>query len=328
MSRFMLRIKAFVARTIQSIVVLCDLYFSLPLPRRVSFSRTIRSSVGSTPGSFDILFYTPPAYKPKSKEKFPLLINFHGGGFTIGHAREDARWATSVIDRTSAVVASVNYRLAPEYPFPIGIEDCVSAVLWLWQHAEEYNLDISRTAFSGFSAGANLSYATAIRLHEELGKMIKENNKEKLQFGKLVSLVTFYGGTDRTQSRAERDASNPHLIPVVPRALFKLFDESYLYPLPDMNSPLLSPGKAPDQLLRDAMPAKLVIINCRGDQLLAESEKFKSRLQNLGKTVDGCTVEGVGHAWDKRPSFKKGNAKRDEAYGLAVERLQTFWESG
>src|ERR1700710_3070880 len=110
MSRYMLRIKAFVVRTIQSIVVLCDLYLSHPLPSRVSFSRTIPSSVGSTSGSFDILFYTPPGYKPASKERFPLLINFHGGGFTLGHAREDARWATSVIDRTSAVVASVNYR--------------------------------------------------------------------------------------------------------------------------------------------------------------------------------------------------------------------------
>lgn len=325
--RIILRIKAFVMRTLQSIAVLCDLYLSHPLPRRVAFSRTIASSVGSTPDSFDILFYTPPSYKPKSKEKFPLLINFHGGGFTIGHAREDARWATSVIDRTSAVVVSVNYRLAPEYPFPTGIEDCVSAVLWMWQHAEEYNVDISRTAISGFSAGANLSYATAIQLHEELEKAKKQNNNEKLQFGKLISLVTFYGSTDWTQSRAERDASNPNLIPVIPPSLFRLFDESYLYPPPDMNSPLLSPGKAPDQLLKDSMPDKLVIINCEGDQLLAESERFKSRLRNLGKKVDGSTIEGEGHAWDKRPSFRKGNIKRDEAYQLAVESLQSFWES-
>ncbi|KFZ23909.1 hypothetical protein V502_01614 [Pseudogymnoascus sp. VKM F-4520 (FW-2644)] len=298
MSRFMLRIKAFVFRVLQSIFTLCDLYLSHPLPQRVSFTRTIPSSTGSTSGSFDILFYTPPSYSQKPTKRHPILINFHGGGFTIGHARDDARWATAVINRTSAVVASINYRLAPAHPFPVAIEDCVSAVLWLWQHADDLHLDISRTAFSGFSAGGNLTYAVAIRLHEELAKM-KAQQQDDVKIGRLVGLVAFYGSVDWTRSRVERDASNPNLIPVIPATLFRLFDESYLYPTPDMKSPLLSPGIAPSQLLRDALPDKLVIIDCSGDQLLAESEEFKSRLRNLGKTVGGCTVEGVGHAWER-----------------------------
>jgi putative ergosteryl-3beta-O-L-aspartate hydrolase len=273
MSRFMLRIKAFLFLTVQSITALCDLYLSRPLPQRVSFTLSIPSTVGSVPDSFDLLFYTPSSYKgrygiqtlaspssPPATDKHPVLINFHGGGFSSGHARDDARWATAVIKQTSAVVVSVNYRLAPEYPFPVGIEDCVSAVLWIWQHAAEFNLDISRTAFSGFSAGANLTYTAAIRLHEELDKIIKER-KLGFKVRKLIGLVAFYGSTDWTQSRAERDASNLNLIPVIPPALFKLFDESYLYPRPDMNSPLLSPGKAPDQVLRDVLPEMCCRIN-------------------------------------------------------------------
>jgi acetyl esterase/lipase len=334
----MLRITAFLFRIGQSIITLCDLYLSRPLPQRVSFTLSIPSSVGSVPGSFDLLFYAPSSYKgrygiksrarpssPPLTDKHPVLINFHGGGFSIGHARDDARWATAVIKQTSAVVVSVNYRLAPEYPFPVGIEDCVSAVLWIWLHADEFNLDISRTTFSGFSAGGNFTYAVAIRLHEELDRIMSQRKLEAFTVGKLIGLVAFYGGTDSTQSRAERDASNPHLIPVIPPALFKFFDESYLYPSPDMNSPLLSPGKAPDQLLRDALPDQLVMINCAGDQLLAEALRFKTRLQSLGKRVDGYTVAGVGHAWDKRPSFFNGNVKRDEAYGLAIASLRAFW---
>jgi acetyl esterase/lipase len=338
MSRLSLQLKALFFRTLQSIFTLFDLYLSHPLPQPVSFTRKITSTVASVPGSFDLLFYTPPSYNNGSvgrgnstsasaplAKKHPLLINFHGGGFTIGKAGDDARWATAVTSQTSAVVVSVNYRLAPKYPFPIGIEDCVSAVLWLWKHADEYNLDISRTAFSGFSAGGNLTYTVSIRLHEELERLKRDNKLEGVKIGKLVSLVVFYGSTDMTQSRAEKDASNPNLIPVIPPVLFKVFDESYLYPMPDMTSPLLSPGLAPKELLRDALPEKLMMINCRGDQLLAESEIFKKKLTSLGKKVDGYIVEGVGHGWDKQPSFRKGNTKRDEAYELAVKALQEVW---
>jgi acetyl esterase/lipase len=213
--------------------------------------------------------------------------------------------------------------LAPEYPFPVGIEDCVAAVLWIWQHADEFNVDISRTAFSGFSAGGNLTFTVALRLHDELKRMEAHGELKGQILGKIVHLVAFYPSTDWTRSRAERDASNPNLIPVIPATLYKLFDESYLYPLPDFSSPLLSPGLAPDALLRDALPDRLVIINCSGDQLLAESEKFRAKLKDLGKTVDGYTVKGVGHAWDKQPSFLKGNSKRDDAYRLAAESLQS-----
>ncbi len=67
----------------------------------------------------------------------------------------------------------------------------------------------------------------------------------------------FYGSTDWTQSRVERDASNLNLIPVIAPALFNVFDRSYLYPMLDMTSPLLSPGIAPHQVLGDTFPEKL-----------------------------------------------------------------------
>jgi acetyl esterase/lipase len=157
---------------------------------------------------------------------------------------------------------------------------------------------------------------------------MKEQDKKlgDVDVGRLMSLVSFYPSTDWTQSRAERDASNPeNLISVIPPMLFRLFDASYLYPMPDMRSPLLSPGITGDELLRKALPDKLVLINCGGDQLLAETEKFRARLKGLGKRVDGYTVQGVGHAWDKAPTYRKGNVKRDQAYKLATESLRDFW---
>jgi hypothetical protein len=67
------------------------------------------------------------------------------------------------------------------------------------------------------------------------------------------------------------------------------------------------------------------MINCGGDQLLAEAERFKNKLIGLEKKVDGYIVEGVGHGWDKTPTFKKGNVKRDQAYRVAVDSLQKAW---
>lgn len=331
MSRLILHIKVFLFRIAQTIGRYCDLYLSFPLPQGVSFTRRIQSTVGVVPGSFKLLFYTPPSYKPNSRNssssgsiKYPLLVNFHGGGYTIGNAADDARWATEVVKRTSAVVVSVDYRLAPSYPFPTGIEDCVSAVLHLWQHAEEFNLDISRTSFSGFSAGGNFTYTAAFRLHEELKKLKADGKISDAEVGKLVSLVSFYPAVDWTRTRAERYASNPNFTPIINPGFAGLFDTSYLKPGLDMGSPLLSPALAPDQLLKEALPQNMVMITCWGDGLLVEGEKLRERLKNLGKRVDGYRVDGVVHGWDKWPSWWRGNVSRDEAYKFAAESLKEF----
>ena len=306
----------------------------------MNFTRKITSTHSSTPGTVELLFYTAPSHVeiPKSTiskgthistpstKKRPLLVNFHGGGWTIGHAGDDARWATAITSQTDAIVCSVNYRLAPSHPFPTPIEDCLSAIFWLWAHAEELNIDINRTALSGFSAGGNLAYAVSIRLHEEIEGLKKDGKFDGVSLGKIVSLVSFYGSSDWTQTREERNASNPNLIPVIPPFLFKLFDTAYLQGKEDMRSPLLSPGLAPDEILRAAFPRDIIIMSCGGDQLLAEDQRFGQRLSDLGKEVHTLVVEDVGHAWDKQPSFGKGNPKRNEAYGFAVSVLKKIWD--
>lgn len=223
------------------------------------------------------------------------------------------------------MVVSVDYRLAPGYPFPTGIEDCVSAVLYLWSHADELNLDISRTAFSGFSAGGNFCYTAAIRLHEELKELKASGRIEESNIGKLVSTVAFYPAVDMTRSRAERNASNPNMKLIVNPIFFKLFSGAYFSPDQDTHSPLLSPGVAPDQLLKDALPDNMVMITCWGDGLLKEGEDFREKLRGLGKRVDGYTVPDVPHGWDKWPSYGKGDVKRDEAYKSAARSLKEFW---
>ena len=116
----------------------------------------------------ELYFYLPKDYENRKKHepdhKYPIVVNFHGGGFTMGHATDDRYWARVILKDTPAVFVSVGYRKAPEHPFPQPVDDCVEALLYLQAHAEELHLDPSQTALSGFSAGANLAFTVPFRL--------------------------------------------------------------------------------------------------------------------------------------------------------------------
>ncbi|KAF2633825.1 alpha/beta-hydrolase [Macroventuria anomochaeta] len=143
-----------------------------PRPSRPAFHRDIDATVSPIKGKFRIHFYVPKDYKRykklKGNKKYPCVINFHGGGFVLGTAHDDARWSNIVVKEVGAVVVSVAYRLAPEYPFPTAVEDGADAILWLAQHAEELMLDPERFAVSGFSSGGNMSFTVPLCLQGEL----------------------------------------------------------------------------------------------------------------------------------------------------------------
>ena len=150
-----------------------------PRPIPPSFSRTIPTTISPSRGKVSIQFYTPPNYKSLKEQRrggtqLPVVVNFHGGGFTLGSATDDARWAHCVVEQTGAVVASVDYRLAPEHPFPTPVEDGVDAVIYLAKYADDLWLDAERIAISGFSSGGNLALTVPLRLWEELDATFEE----------------------------------------------------------------------------------------------------------------------------------------------------------
>lgn len=120
------------------------------------------------------------------------MVNFHGGGFTLGTGTDDARWASTVIHNVDAVFVSVEYRLAPEYPFSVGVEDGTDALMYLAAHAEELRLDPHRMALSGFSAGGNFAFTVPLMLHDlknDVGKRSLSDAEYKPEYNASSSTL-------------------------------------------------------------------------------------------------------------------------------------------
>lgn len=142
-----------------------------PVPPSPSFRRDVDATVSPLKGKFPISFYVPKDYKARKQlkgKRFPCVINFHGGGFVLGTAHDDARWVDLVVQEVGAVVVSVDYRLAPEFPFPTAVEDGADAILYLARHADELWLDSEKFAISGFSSGGNMCFTVPLCLQGEL----------------------------------------------------------------------------------------------------------------------------------------------------------------
>jgi acetyl esterase/lipase len=97
----------------------------------------------------------------------PALLWFHGGGTILGTPDLEAAWCSKVATELGVAVFSVDYRLAPEHPFPAGLDDCFDALTWLHGSADALGVDLQRIAVGGESAGGGLAAAVAQRALDE-----------------------------------------------------------------------------------------------------------------------------------------------------------------
>lgn len=107
-------------------------------------------------------------YKPKSATtQAPGLVYIHGGGMVMGSIEGEAASAQHLSAETGAIVVSVDYRKAPENPYPSGAEDCYSAAKWVFDNAEEIGIDPSNIGIYGGSAGGGLAIAVALMARDK-----------------------------------------------------------------------------------------------------------------------------------------------------------------
>jgi len=112
-----------------------------------------------------VRIYTPAG----DAESRPGVLYIHGGGFCFGSIEFEHASALSVAHRTGAVVVSVEYRLAPENPFPAGIDDCYAALVWFASEASTLGVDAGRIAVMGQSAGGGLAAGLALMARDRGG---------------------------------------------------------------------------------------------------------------------------------------------------------------
>ncbi|EIE99994.1 alpha/beta hydrolase [Saccharomonospora glauca] len=109
-------------------------------------------------------------YRPQRSHG--AVVWLHGGGWVMGDLDSDAPFAGRLAEGSGAVVIAVDYRLAPEHPFPAALDDVYAVLVWAAEHATELGIEPDRIAVGGHSAGANLAAAVALRARDQQGPRI------------------------------------------------------------------------------------------------------------------------------------------------------------
>lgn len=265
---------------------------------------TIRSTRLEIPvegGSILLVIHRPT----DAPGRLPGHLYFHGGGWTSGDADSGAT-TTFCAERAAlahCVVVAVDYRKAPEHPFPTPLDDCLAALRWVVDHAEEEGIDTARLSVGGASAGANLAAALCLRARDEGGPEIG------LQLLEVP-------GLDLTLSQPAH--SNPELGNdySLSRADTELVASLYLAGV-DARHPYISPLLAED--LTGLPPAHLM--SAEFDLLRDDAVTYAERLQAAG--VPAVHTRGLGHV-HVSPGFTAVMQSAREWRDEVIARLVQF----
>ena len=127
-------------------------------------------------GPIPVRIYWP--HEVSSDQTIPILLFYHGGGFAIGDIETHDSVTRYLCEKAQVIVISVDYRRAPENPFPAGVEDCYAALDWVSRNAEDLGGDAARIAVAGDSAGGNLAAAVSLMTKEKKTKEKKTREKK------------------------------------------------------------------------------------------------------------------------------------------------------
>ena len=216
-------------------------------------------------------------YRPESDKPLPVVVYFHGGGWVIGDIGTHDATCQRLAAGVPAVVVSIDYRLAPEHPYPAAVDDCVAATGWVSAHAAELGADPARLAVAGDSAGATWppSWRAAAR----------DAGGPPVAFQLLV-----YPATDLTRSYPSHVENGEGYL--LDTDAITWFIGNYLDGA-DPKDPDVSPLFADD--LSGLPPA--FVLTAEFDPLRDEGEAYAERLRQAGVAATTSRYDGMIHAF-------------------------------
>jgi acetyl esterase len=232
-------------------------------------------------------------YWPSENGPLPALVFYHGGGWVIGDLDTSDSLCRMLANRASVVVVSVDYRLAPEHPFPAAVDDSYAALEWVARNGDRLHVDASRLAVGGGSAGGNLTAAVALMARDRGGP-------------ELAYQVMIYPATNLLDltTASHRDFADGYGLT---REHVEFFRDSYLPEIPDRKNPYASPLLA--ESLEGLPPA--IVITAGFDVLRDEGIAYAERLEAAG--VPAVTID--------YPSMIHGFVTMDRIFGEAEHAI-------
>ena len=217
-------------------------------------------------------------YRPDRSGTLPLVVYYHGGGFALGDLDGYDRVCRRLCEDTQAMVMSVDYRLAPEHPFPAGVNDAWAALQWAAEHAESLGADPARIAVAGDSAGGTLAAVVSL--------LARDAGGPHLACQALVYPSTALRLDGPFESR-QRYAHGPTLT----LRSMEYFDSLYLGDTaPDFRrTPLLASNLS-------GLPPALVLVAAH-DPLRDEILDYSRRLMEAGTEATVIEYHGLAHGF-------------------------------
>ena len=209
----------------------------------------------------------------------PCVVFFHGGGFTLNDLDTHDRLCRRVANGSRAVVVAVDYRRAPEAPYPAPIEDAFLATAWVSANAEALGIDADRLAVVGESSGATIATVVAL--------LARDRGFPAIAYQALIYPQTSAPDPGRGSyiERGTGYSLNADLV--------EWIWGQYCPPDADLHDPYLCPGNAPDL---SRLP-KALVVTAEFDPLRDDGREYARRLEDAGVEVDYVHVDDQMHGF-------------------------------
>lgn len=222
-------------------------------------------------------------YIPTHDQPLPVIVYYHGGGWVYGNLESVDAGCQLLAEQAQAIVVSVDYRLAPEFPFPTPLQDAYDSLVWVNDHIEAFGGDAARLTVAGDSAGGNLATVVAY--------LAVTSGGPSLQAQALIYPVT---NVDFTTVSYQAYGENFGL----DKQGMQWFSQHYTDES-NFTNPLVSPLQLEDV---SHMP-KTLLIAAEADVLFDEGLSYAQKLTDAGVSVEHMTMSGLIHSYFSKMNY-------------------------